>query len=151
MNPIACIIYKVNKTLWRISKPVTVGVRVMLIKDSKVLLVKHTYHESWYLPGGKVEKGETYEQAIRREAAEELGADMKELCLHGVYNSFSEHKNDNIVIFVCKDFVLSGVTDREIESYDFFELDRLPEKVSPGTRKRIMEYIDGKTGNFGLW
>lgn len=151
MNPIARMIYKANKALWRLSKPVTVGVRALLIRDNKVLLVKHTYHESWYLPGGRVEKGETYERAIRREAAEELGAEMKELYLHGIYNSFSEYKNDNIIIFVCKDFTLTGITDKEIESYDFFALDRLPENISPGTKKRLLEYINGKTANFGMW
>lgn len=151
MNPIANMLYKANKALWKLTKPVTVGVRVILIKDNKVLLVKHTYQDSWYLPGGKMKNGETYEQAIRREVLEELGGEMKGISLHGVYNNFYEYKNDNIVIFICNDFMFSGKTDREIEKYDFFDLDRLPEKTSPGTKKRLMEYINGKEANFGLW
>ncbi|MDQ0343857.1 8-oxo-dGTP pyrophosphatase MutT (NUDIX family) [Lederbergia wuyishanensis] len=47
-----------------------------MIQDEKVLLVKHTYQNHWYLPGGGVEKSETLERAIRRECKEEIGADL---------------------------------------------------------------------------
>ncbi|MPM57654.1 RNA pyrophosphohydrolase [bioreactor metagenome] len=145
------LIYFLNRIFWRITKPTTIGVRAMLLKENTILLVKHTYHDSWYLPGGRIKKGEIFEQAIRRELYEELDCELHSIRLFGVYNSFNEYKNDSIVIFYSDDFSLSGKTDGEIERYDFFKLNKLPEEVSMGTRKRIEEYTKGYTSNFGLW
>jgi ADP-ribose pyrophosphatase YjhB (NUDIX family) len=143
--------YKVARVFWKMTKPVTAGTRAFLIKDNKVLLVKHTYQEHWYLPGGGIKKGETFEQAIRRELREELGVELEKIKLFGVYNNFYEYKNDNIVIFICDKFTLTGKTDNEIETFDFFNLNNLPNNVSPGTRKRVREYINGQFNNFGKW
>jgi 8-oxo-dGTP diphosphatase len=55
---------------------------IVLINDeAKVLLQLRSSFEGlypnwWTLPGGKVEEGETSEQAIRREVKEELGLDL---------------------------------------------------------------------------
>lgn len=143
--------YRVAKIVWRVTKPITAGTRILLIKDNKVLLVKHTYQEELYLPGGGVKKGETFEQAIRRELMEELGIQLSAIKFFGVYNNFYEYKNDNIVIFISENFTLSGITDNEIESFDFFNLDKLPTNISPGSRRRIEEYIKGNYTNCARW
>ncbi len=47
----------------------------ILVRDGRVLLVQHEKaiaYGQWGLPGGQVEPGETTEQAIIREVAEEL-------------------------------------------------------------------------------
>jgi len=144
-------LYKVNKIIWKITKPTTIGVRLILIKEDKILLVKHTYQDSWYLPGGGVKKGEIFEQAARREFKEELGGELNELKLFGVYNNFYESKNDSIVVLLCTDFTFTGKTDNEIEKFDYFQLDNLPEGVSPGTRKRINEYLNNLYPAVGRW
>jgi hypothetical protein len=41
--------------LW-IARPLTLGVRLILVKDGSVVLVRHTYQDFWFLPGGGVEK-----------------------------------------------------------------------------------------------
>jgi 8-oxo-dGTP pyrophosphatase MutT (NUDIX family) len=106
-------------------------------------LVKHTYQSHWYLPGGGVNKGETIEEAARREADEELGAELGDLHLVGVYTNFYENKDDHVIVFSCDAFTLTGQTDHEIERFDFFRIDDLPDNVSPGSLKRIQEYTDG--------
>lgn len=144
-------LYGVMKVVWKVTKPRTTGVRLLLIKEDKVLLVKHTYQDSWYLPGGGVEKGETFEVAAKREFSEELGGQLKEFKLFGVYNNFYESKNDTIVVFLCNDFEFTGETDSEIESFQFFNIESLPEKISPGSRKRMDEYKEKSYPSVGMW
>ena len=54
-----------------------------------LLAVHHSYlplsRGRWGLPGGRIERGETAEQAARREVAEELGVELGELTDCGEY------------------------------------------------------------------
>lgn len=143
MNTLPRVFYGITRLIWRITKPITVGVRLILERDGAILLVKHTYDRHWYLPGGGVRKGETLEKAARREASEEIGAELGDLHLVGVYTNFYEYKNDHIVVFSCDDFVLTGKIDHEIEGFNFFRFDGMPDGVSPGTLRRIQEYVRG--------
>lgn len=144
--------YKIANVWWWLARPVTVGVRLIPVLDGRVLLVRHTYQDSWYLPGGMVERGETLEEAMRREAAEELGATLGTLRLSGIYTNFFQHKSDHVAVFVCEEFTLTGETDREIERFDFFALDALPAGTSPGSRRRIREYLEGaREAIFSKW
>ena len=152
MRPFASLLYQVSRLYWRITRPITLGVRLILVTDGKVLLVRHVYQPHWYLPGGGVKRGETPEQAARREAMEEVGATLGPLSLFGVYTNFYEYKNDHVVVFVCNDFTYTGVTDREIERHGLFDLDGLPGDVSSGSRRRIRDYL-GNCGEpvVGIW
>jgi len=137
---------------WLITRPITVGVRLLLVQDQTVLLVKHTYGQRWYLPGGGVSKSETLEEAARREASEEIGAELGNLRLFGVYSNFYEHKSDHVLVFLCQDFTLTGTKDLEIEHLCFFHFDRLPKDVSPGTRRRLTEHMsDASQPVVSLW
>lgn len=50
-----------------------VAIRVLIIQDDKVLLVKEADDDWWALPGGGVDHGETVASALVREVEEELG------------------------------------------------------------------------------
>jgi 8-oxo-dGTP pyrophosphatase MutT (NUDIX family) len=47
-----------------------------LVREGKVLLVKHRKLGLWLPIGGHIEEGETPEQALRREALEEAGLEL---------------------------------------------------------------------------
>ncbi len=70
----------------------TIDVVAGLIFDQKRLLVcqrnpKSSFALKWEFPGGKVERGEGYEEALRRELREELGIEA-----HGLNEVFrTEH------------------------------------------------------------
>ena len=151
MRFLPSVLYKLRRSWWSVARPLTVGVRVFLIRDGSLLLVRHTYQDAWYLVGGGVEKGETLEQAIRREAAEEVGAELGDLALFGVYSNFYEGKSDHVIVYTCTDFTLSGASDREIERFVFCDLHALPEGTSPGTRRRVREYLEERPTSTGLW
>lgn len=48
-------------------------VAAVILRDAKVLLVVSKKHGETVTPGGRVEPGETHEQALRREVLEETG------------------------------------------------------------------------------
>lgn len=55
-----------------------VGVKGVLIKDGKVLLIKANNkvegRDHWEVPGGRIDDAETIDQALARELKEEVGA-----------------------------------------------------------------------------
>jgi len=143
--------YRSMRVYWFFARPVTLGVRVLMIRDGHVLLVRHTYQDAWYLPGGGVKRGETLEQAVRREAWEEAGARLAEISLWGAYSQYFDYKSDHVMCFICTDFQLGGESDFEIERCGLFPLDRLPAGTNPGSRRRIEEYRRGRRREFGPW
>src|SRR5689334_13065986 len=77
---------KAARLVWRITKPRTVGVRAVLLdQDDRIALVRHTYTDHWYLPGGGVKKGESIKAALLRELAEEVA--ITELTIERVWVS----------------------------------------------------------------
>jgi ADP-ribose pyrophosphatase YjhB (NUDIX family) len=141
--------FKVYLFLFR---PVCMGVRIMMIRDNKVLLVRQTYAPGWFMPGGGLKRGETLERAARREAREETGAELGRIKFMGVYTNLKEWKTDHNVVFVSNDFTLDGKHDREIAEARFFALDELPENLWPGHRRRLEEYRSGiEHPEFGEW
>ncbi|MBN2390595.1 MAG: NUDIX domain-containing protein [Anaerolineae bacterium] len=145
-------LYQAELLWWRLTRPVTLGVRLLALQDETVLLVRHTYQSQWYLPGGGMKRGETLEQAIRREAAEEVGATLGQVRVLGVYTNFYEYKSDHVIVFVCDDVAVQGKHSYEIERYGFFAFDDLPPDTSPGSRRRIAEYRGHVTEPVvGMW
>jgi len=135
-----------------IFRPKTLGVRVMLIQNGQVLLVRQTYLPGWFMPGGGVKRGETLDEAARREAREEIGAEMGALKLLGSYTYFGEQKSDHNALFLCTDFTVNWKKDREIAEARFFPLDNLPQGLAEGHRRRLEEYrTRAEIPQFGEW
>jgi 8-oxo-dGTP pyrophosphatase MutT (NUDIX family) len=134
-----------------IFRPVRVGVRAMMIRDGKVWLVRQTYIPGWFMPGGGVKRGETLEQAARREAKEETGAELGELKLLGAYTNLTEWKTDHNVVFICHEFEFTGKPDYEIAELRAFSLDELPDDLWQGHKRRLQEYQSDKIPQFGEW
>lgn len=121
----------------------TVGSRAIILnKDNQVLLVKHTYQPHWYLPGGGVKRGETVKAALLRELKEEVGIIAKEEPeLFGIYFNNYSGVNDYPIIFIIKNYELIKTYSPEIETFDWFSYEAVPERVSPGTQRRLDEYF----------
>ena len=133
----------VRKAYWKIIKPETFGVRAIVLNDfNQILLVKHTYSDEWYLPGGKVHKNESLTDAIKRELQEEVGiTNMKEITVFHKYLNLHEHKKDHITVFIIKNFTSSTKEHFEIEKKEYFSVVSLPIGISRGTKRRINEFF----------
>src|SRR5512141_3176872 len=130
-------VYLIYRRYLLVVRPVTLGVRIMMIRNGEVLLVRHTYLPGWYLPGGAVDRGETLDAAAKREAREETGAELQNVRLVGAYTNFKEWKSDHNILFLTTDFTLRGKPDQEIAEMRFFPLNSLPPDMFSGHRKRL--------------
>ncbi|KTD25742.1 MULTISPECIES: NUDIX domain-containing protein [Legionella] len=120
----------------------SVGARSLVIREGKVLLIKHTYGLGWYTIGGAVDRGETPVQAIQRELLEEVGITCLALPkLFGVYHSNHEKRDDYIVFYLVEQFEKKPVRSFEILDEQWFDLKNLPQEVTPATKRRIEEYM----------
>jgi 8-oxo-dGTP pyrophosphatase MutT (NUDIX family) len=126
----------------------TLGVRaVVLDGDNKVFLVKHSYVSGWYLPGGGVEVGETFLDALRRELIEEGRIELSdEPVLHGIFLNSHVSRRDHVAVYIVRHFRQDRLPEpnREIVACGFFDVAALPPDATPGTRLRIAEVLDGK-------
>lgn len=137
---------KIRRFYWWLVRPVTRGSRAIVVNpDGKVILVRHRYGDGWLLPGGKTKRDENSEETIKRELQEEIGiTDISKLEFLGEYENTYEYKKDTIVVHVVKSFELKEKRHFEIESWDFFDPNILPQGTTPGTRNRIEEWLGKK-------
>ncbi|WP_199562565.1 NUDIX domain-containing protein [Pelagibacterium lacus] len=123
-------------------KHMTLGARVAVVMEGKVLMVRHTYSPGWQLPGGGVDPGETLEQAGRREVLEETGyAVAGPMRLFAMYHSVLYTDRDHVALFVVEgaEMARAFAPGREIAEIGWLALDALPDDLSPSARRRLAE------------
>jgi len=132
---------------WLMARGMTLGVRgVVLDGDDKVFLVRHSYVAGWHLPGGGVEVGETFLEALRRELVEEGRIELAgEPVLHGLFFNGHVSRRDHVAVYVVRQFRQDRLPkpNHEIVECGFYDAGALPAETTRGTRLRIAEVLDG--------
>jgi 8-oxo-dGTP pyrophosphatase MutT (NUDIX family) len=133
---------------WQFARGMTLGVRaVVLDGGNRVFLVKHSYVGGWHLPGGGVEVGETFRDALRRELAEEGWIELLgEPVLHGLFFNSHVSRRDHVAVYLVRQFQQDRLPEpnREIVACGFFAANALPVDTTEGTRLRISEVLENK-------
>ena len=142
------VLRRVFHLYWWFARGMTLGVRaVVLDRDNRVFLVKHSYVAGWHLPGGGVEVGETFLEALRRELVEEGRIELAgEPVLHGLFFNGHVSRRDHVAVYVVRGFTQDGLPEpnHEIIACGFFAATALPEETTKGTRLRIAEVLEGR-------
>ena len=133
---------------WRFSRGLTMGAQGCVIDgERRVLLVRHGYRPGWHFPGGGVELGETAEQALARELAEEAGVIVEgRPKLFGVFANHRLFPGDHVALYVVTNWRQSQPPkpNREIAETGFFGRSALPPNTHPSTLARIDEILEGR-------
>lgn len=145
--------YAARGAFWHVARPSLLGVRALVVRDDQVLLVRHRGGATpWGLPGGAVDPHERLEEAARREIYEESGVPARFQGVLGVYDAFHFNYVNYIVVFVFTAQSEPGPSRSiEIAEARFFPFDDPPDRIDPGSRRRIEEYLAGAAGVSALW
>ena len=142
------LLRRIFHTWFLLARGMTLGVRaVVLDAENRVFLVRHSYINGWYLPGGGVDLGETMEQAMRRELKEEGDIDLTgEAVLHGIFLNDHVSRRDHVAVYIVRHFRQDRLPapNHEIVECGFFAVTALPEDTTRGTRQRIAEVLGGQ-------
>jgi ADP-ribose pyrophosphatase YjhB (NUDIX family) len=124
-----------------------IAVNVAVIYEGKILLTKREDFETWILPSGGVEEGESLAQAAIRETREETGLDVELTRLVGVYSRLSNMSPGYMVLFAAKP--VGGemkCQEGETIAVKWFAFDEIPSPLSLGHERRIKDAIQGASG-----
>ena len=127
----------------------------IIIEDpqGRVLLQLRADNHCWGYCGGSIEIDERVEDAAKRELFEETGLIAGEVELFGVWSGPELHyvypNGDEVsnvdIVFLCREF--SGELKPqagEVEALRFFNLDEIPENLSPPIRPALSKWIELK-------
>ncbi|XVJ69239.1 MAG: NUDIX domain-containing protein [Rhizobacter sp.] len=111
--------------------PVEVAVGVLIDREGQFLLTSRpqgkVYEGHWEFPGGKLEAGETVEQALRRELQEELGITIASAALWKV--ELMDYPHARVRLHFCKVFEWSG--ELQMREQQNMAWQQLPVEVTP--------------------
>lgn len=123
------------------------AVNVAVIQGNKILLTQREDFETWILPSGGVEEGESLAQAAIRETKEETGLDVELSRLVGVYSRLGSFSPGYMVLFAARP--IGGEIQcqpGETIAIEWFDFDQLPSPLSAGHKRRIEDAISGASG-----
>lgn len=121
----------------------------LIIKDKKLLLVTGYDEIFWWTPGGKLEKGETHEECLKRELMEELRINLKSMKEFFKIIGFNEAlKEKQTVHYYLAEYEGNIIPMEEVTEYMWFSKENFISK-NPKVSKKLRNQIIPRLINEG--
>lgn len=121
-----------------------------IIEDElgRILLQRRTDNNTWGIPGGIMEIGETFEETVKREVLEETNLVLKDLSLFGLYSGkkgFASYPNgdqvDSVqIILFTKNYEGELNMNNESKELYFIAKENLPSNLNPTQAPFILDW-----------
>ena len=120
-----------------------VSVEALITMDEALLFLKRNNRPAkgeWWFPGGRIRKGESLEQTLRRKVKEETGLTIISYKLINVYSRVFPERHDIAIVYLCKCKNSEIKLNDEHSEYGFFKT--MPE----GLHRYLVETISDSQG-----
>lgn len=143
-------IYELRKEVGNRPLILSTAGAVLIDDEDRFLMQYRCDNDTWGLPGGVIELGETVEDAAIREVFEETGLTASDLKLFNIYSGTDQHyiyPNGDEVYMVCITYYtrtfkgqinIDGIETKDIK---FFDVNNLPDKISPPVKCTVEDIV----------
>ena len=133
---------------------IKVGIGVVICNGNKVLLghrvtkYKDTggiYEpDSWTLPGGKQEYGETIIECAIRETKEETNLDITDVSVFGADDDISKDRHYVTIYTYASSFIGTPMVMEKdkIDEWKWYEFDKLPQNIYSPSQKTLKLFLE---------
>lgn len=131
---------------------ITIGCGAIIEDEQgRILLQRRADNDTWGIPGGIMEIGETFEDTVKREVLEETNLVLKDLSLFGLYSGekgFASYANGDKVysvqiIFFTKNYDGKLKGNNESKELFFKAKEDLPCNLNPTQAPFILDWQSG--------
>lgn len=118
---------------------------IIMTEAQEVLLLRRTgydYGGHWGLPGGGIEPGETSQEALIREMAEEIGVDLTMFpeAVEAMQQVTVREGSVTWALVITEPF--EPILNREHDAYQWADATELPEPMHPNAAAVIQHYLN---------
>jgi len=127
-----------------------IGVNPLVVRNKKLLLGhrKNVYgDDTWGLPGGHLEFGESIEKCAERELFEETGMKCKNFVVNNIISQFQENEKCYLQIGVEAKNIKGEPKNKESHKcYElkWFDFNKLPKNILKNHREQIKNFLKDK-------
>lgn len=125
-----------------------IAVKALICYEDKILLIRRSEEtrgdfNKWEFPGGRLEFGESPEQALKREVKEEVGIGIQDLELINAWD-FLKDKDIQIVglTYICRAFDCDVILSKEHTNFKWVLRDQIHQYDLVSGMKEQLEKLD---------
>lgn len=103
----------------------------------------------WWFPGGRIRRGDTFSQTLKREVKEETGLDVEMLGFIGAYERLFPERHDIPLVFLCRCKDDQKVTlNSEHSDYKFLNVNRAFAELHKMLKEVLADMFEKNLGKF---